>query len=113
VPFLRRAGLTLKRLALALGVLCLIGGLSFLVAFPLWYFSTRSPVGFTIAVGALLAAGLVYLVVSRLRRASRRAGGFRTLAERRLLPALRTTGLVLACLGAVYGIALLIARMFR
>jgi hypothetical protein len=110
---LRRAGLALRPLALALVLLALIAALSLLVAFPLWYFSTRSRQAFTIAVGGLLAAGLVSLLVRALRRAGRRAGGFRELCRRRILPGLRTTALVLAALGAVYGIALLVARIIR
>ena len=110
---LRRAGLGLRRLALALGLLGLIGGLSFLVAFPLWYLSTRSPRAFTFAVVSLLAAGLAYLAGRRLQRASFAAGGFGALWRRRFLPGLRTAGVVLASLGAVYGIALLAARILR
>ena len=91
----------------------LIAGLSFLVAFPLWYFSSRSRPAFTLIVGGLLAAGLLYLPVRGLRRASRRAGGFGVLWRGRILPALRTTALVLAGLAAAYGIALLAARAFR
>jgi hypothetical protein len=99
--------------ALLLGLLALIAGLSFLVAFPLWYFSSRSRAAFTIVVGGLLSAGLLYLPVRGLRRASRRAGGFGALWRRRILPALRTTALVLGGLAAAYGIALLAARCFR
>ena len=110
---LRHAGLALRPLALLLGLLALIAGLSFLVAFPLWYFSSRSRPAFTLVIGGLLAAGLLYLPVRGLRRASRRAGGFGVLWRGRILPALRTTALVLAGLAAAYGIALLAARAFR
>jgi hypothetical protein len=113
VQVLRSAGRSLGRLALALGLLGLIGGLSLLVAFPLWYFCARWPRAFTAAIGGLLAAGLAYLLVRRLRRASLRAGGFRLWWRRRFLPGLRTAGLVLASLGAAYGIALAAARIFR
>ena len=110
---LRSAGRGLKRLAVGLGLLGLIAGLSLLVAFPLWFFSARSPRAFTAAIGGLLAAGLVFLIVRRLRRASLRAGGAHALWQLRILPALRTTGLVLAGLVAVYGIALAAVRIFR
>jgi hypothetical protein len=113
VRFLRRAGLALRPLALALALLALIAALSLLVAFPLWYFSTRSRPAFTIAVGGLLAGGLAFLLVRALRRAGRRAGGSRELWRRRILPGLRTAGLVLAALGGAYGIALLVVRIIR
>lgn len=113
VRFLRRAGLALRPLALALALLALIAALSLLVALPLWYFSTRSRQAFTIAVGGLLAAGLVSLVVRAFRRAGRRAGDYRELWRRRILPGLRTAALVVAGLGAAYGVALLIARIVR
>ena len=113
MPLLRRAGRVLRSLAAALGLAALIAGLSFLVAFPLWYFSARSRAGFTAAVCSLLGAGLAALIVFRLRRAARQAGGFGTLARRRILPALRTAGVVLACLGALYAIALAIVRIVR
>jgi zinc transporter ZupT len=110
---LRRAGRALRPLGLALALLALIGGLSFLVAFPLWYFSSRSRPAFTMVVGGILAAGLVYLLVRALQRAARRAGGGRELWRQRMLPGLRTAALVLAGLGAAYGLALLAARIFR
>jgi hypothetical protein len=110
---LRRAGSALRPAALLLGLLALIAGLSFLVAFPLWYFSSRSRAAFTMVVGGLLAAGLLYLAARGLRRASRRAGGFGVLWRGRILPALRTTALVLGGLAAAYGIALLAARTLR
>ena len=113
MPFLGRAGRALRGLAAALGLAALIVGLAFLVAFPLWYFSTRSRVGFTIAICALLGAGLIVLIVFSLRRAARRAGGFAVLLRRRILPGLRTAGVVLACLGALYAVGLAIARIFR
>ncbi len=109
--FLRRVGLGLRPLALAAALLGLIAALSLLVAFPLWYFSTRARQAFTIAVGGILAAGLVWLLVRAFRRAARRAGGTGELWRRRILPGLRTAALVLAGLGAAYGIALLIARI--
>jgi hypothetical protein len=96
-----------------LGLLALIGGLSFLVAFPLWYFSSRSRPAFTVVVGGLLAAGLVYLLLRALRRAARREGGGRELLRRSILPGLRTAALVLVGLAAAYGVALLAARVFR
>ena len=111
--FLRRAGLALRPLALALVLLALIAALSLLVALPLWYFSTRSRQAFTITVGGLLAAGLAYLLARALRGAARRAGGHRELWRRRILPGLRTAALVLAGLAAAYGIALLVARILR
>jgi hypothetical protein len=110
---LRRAGLALRPLALALVLLALIAGLSLLVAFPLWYFSTRSRQAFTIAVGGLLAAGLLWLLVRSLLRAGRRAGGQAELWRRRILPGLRAAALVLGGLGAAYGLALLLARILR
>jgi hypothetical protein len=55
----------------------------------------------------------VYLLVRALRRAARRAGGHRELWRRRILPGLRTAALVLAGLGAAYGVALLVARTLR
>jgi hypothetical protein len=91
----------------------MIAALSIVVAFPLWYFSSRSRPAFTIAIGGILAAGLAYLLARGLRRAGKRAGGYRELWKRRILPGLRTAALVLAGLGAAYGIALLVARMFR
>ncbi len=111
--FLRRAGLALRPLALALVLLALIAALSLLVALPLWYFSTRSRQAFTIAVGGLLAAGLAWLLLRAFRRAGRRAGGYGELWRRRILPGLRTAALVLAGLGAAYGVALLVARFIR
>jgi hypothetical protein len=113
VRLLRSAGRGLRGLALALGLLGLIGGLSLLVALPLWWFCTRWPRAFTVASGGLLAAGLAWLLARRLQRASRAAGGLRPWWRRRFLPGLRTAGLVLASLGAVYGIALAAARIFR
>ncbi len=113
MPFLRRAGRALRGLAAALGLIALIAGLSFLVAFPLWYFSVHSRLGFTITVCALLVAGLAALIVFGLRRAARQAGGFRVLLARRILPGLRTAGVVIASLAALYIIALVAVRIFR
>ena len=107
------AGQLLRRLGLGLGLLALIGGLSLLVAFPLWYFSARLPRVFTAAVVGLLAAGLVFLSARRVCLAGKRAGGARAYWRQRVLPGLRTTGLVLAGLGALYGVALAVVRIFR
>ena len=111
---LRSAGRGLRGLALALGLLGLIGGLSLLVAFPLWWFCTRWPRAFTVASGGLLAAGC-RLCCSRAACSGPAAAlaGSAPWWRRRFLPGLRTAGLVLASLGAVYGIALAAARIFR
>jgi len=97
---LRRAGRALRPPALALGLLALIAGLAFLVAFPLWYFSTRARPAFTAVTCGLLAAGLLFLAARGLRRAGRRAGGAAALWRLRILPGLRTAALVLAGLAA-------------
>jgi hypothetical protein len=64
-------------------------------------------------VGGLLATGLLFLAARGLVRAARRAGGWRELRRRRILPGLRTAGLVLGGLGAAYALALLAARILR
>jgi len=109
----RRLAAALGRVLLPVALAGLVAALAFLIAYPLWLFSSRSRQGFTIGVCAVLAALLLLLAVRRLRQASRSAGGFRELARRRILPALRTTGLVAAGLAALYGIALAVSRLFR
>lgn len=109
----RRLTAGLRRLALAAGFSAAIVALALAIALPLWYFSDRSRRGFTAFVVAALAALLLFLLLRRLRQASRQAGGFRVLARRRILPALRTAGLLAAGLAALYGIAWVVTRIIR
>jgi ethanolamine transporter EutH len=109
----KRVTAGLRRLALAAGLAAAIVALALGIALPLWYFSDRSSRGFTAFVVAALAALLLFFLVRRLLQASRQAGGFRSLARRRILPALRTVGLLAAGLAALYGIAWAVTRLFR
>lgn len=101
----------LRGLGLALALAGAVTLASLLIVYPLWYFSSRSGRGYTIFVLCALAALLAFLLARRLQRQSRRYGGFGALARQRILPALRTAGIVAGALAGLYGIALLIARI--
>lgn len=100
-----------RGLGLALALMGAVALAALLIVYPLWYFSSRSGRGYTIFVLSVLAALIVFLIVRRLGRQSRSYGGFGELARRRILPALRTAGIVIAALAGVYGIVLLVARL--
>jgi ethanolamine transporter EutH len=101
----------LRGLGLALALLAAVALAALMIVYPLWYFSSRSGRGYTIFVLSVLAALIVFLIVRRLVRRSRVYGGIGELARRRILPALRTAGIVVAALAGAYGIALLLVRL--
>lgn len=99
-----------QRIGLSLGLITGIALLAFLVAAPLWYFSSHFPAGYTLFVLLLLAAALAAVLVLRLARLSRTPGGLRRLVNRTILPILRKTALVVASAAVAYGIVLLAGR---
>jgi ethanolamine transporter EutH len=102
----------MRGLSLALALLAAVALAAFLIVYPLWYFSSRSARAYTLFVLSVLAALIVFLIARRIARQSRIYGGLGELARRRFLPALRTTGIVIAALAGAYGVAVLIARLF-
>jgi ethanolamine transporter EutH len=101
----------LRGLGLALALAGAVALAALLIVYPLWYFSSRAGRLYTLFVLSVLAALIVYLIARRIKRRSRDYGGFGVLARQRILPALRTAGIVVAALAGVYGIVLLIARV--
>jgi heme/copper-type cytochrome/quinol oxidase subunit 2 len=88
-------------------VLALCAGLGLLIALPLWLFATREPRIYTVLVLALLAAGLVFLVVRGIRR---RAGSDE---GRRRVPALArlfTVIITIVSIAGLYSLAALLAQ---
>jgi ethanolamine transporter EutH len=104
-------GRAFRGLGLALALAAAVALVSLLIVYPLWYFSSRFGRGYTVFVLSALAALVLFLIARRLQRQSRRYGGFRVLARRRILPALRVAGIVVGVLAGLYGIALLVARV--
>jgi hypothetical protein len=90
-----------------LGAVCIVSGI---VAIPLWYFSSNHAVGYTIFVVSLLAAALLYVLISRLVRLSREPEALRSYVIRKFLPILKTVAVIVASAAVVYGIALLVSR---
>jgi hypothetical protein len=107
---LRAAGRVLARLGTTLAVLLSIAVLAAAVALPLWYFSSRSQRGYSIFVLTVMAGLLLFLLARRIILQSRLEGSFRGYAARRLLPRMRTAGLVVGTLLAAYGAAWLAGR---
>ena len=87
-----------------------IAVVSLIVAVPLWYFSNSYAFGYTIFVIAVLAAALLYALVSRLVRLRRDPEALRTYLNQKILPILKTAAVVVASVAVIYLIALLISR---
>ena len=90
-----------------LGVISIVSGI---VAIPLWYFSSNHAAGYTIFVVALLAAALLYVLISRLARLGGEPEALRLYFMRKILPILKTVAVIVASIAVVYGIALLVSR---
>jgi len=91
----------------------LLGGIavvSAIVAIPLWYFSGNFAAGYSIFVVALLAAAVLYALISRTVRLSRDPEALRLYFNRKILPILKTAAVVIASFAVLYAIALLISR---
>jgi hypothetical protein len=107
---LRGLGGSLRKIGAFVILVGLIAVISLVVAVPLWYFSSNFALGYSIFVIGLLAAGLLFTLVSRLVRLGREPDALRKYVNRRILPILKTAAVILATVGAIYGIALLVSR---
>jgi hypothetical protein len=83
---------------------------SLIVAVPLWYFSNSHAFGYTVFVVAVLAAAALYALVSRLVRLRGDPEALQAYLNRKILPILKTTAVVVASVAVIYVIALLISR---
>jgi hypothetical protein len=107
---LRGLGRSFRKIGSFLVLLGAITVVSGIVAIPLWYFSSNHAVGYTIFVVSLLAAALLYLLISRLVRLGRDPAALRTYFIRKILPILKTVAVIIASGAVVYGMALLVSR---
>jgi hypothetical protein len=107
---LRGLGRSFQKIGSFVVLLGVISIASVIIAVPLWYFSSSHAAGYTIFVIALLAAALLYVLISRLVRLGRDPEALRLYFNRRILPILKTAAVILASVAVVYGIALLVSR---
>jgi len=107
---LRGLGRSFRKIGSFLVLLCAVSIVSGIVAIPLWYFSSNHAGGYTIFVVALLAAALLYVLITRLVRLGREPGALRSYVIRKFLPILKTAAVIIASAAVVYGIALLVSR---
>jgi hypothetical protein len=107
---LRGLGRSFRKIGSFLALLCAISVVSLIVAIPLWYFSSNHAEGYTLFVVALLAAALLYVLISRLVRLGREPEALRAYFIRKFLPILKTAAVIVASVAVVYGIALLVSR---
>jgi hypothetical protein len=107
---LRGLGRSFRKIGSFLVLLGAISIVSGIVAIPLWYFSSNHAAGYTIFVVALLAAALLYVLISRLVRLGREPQALQSYFVRKFLPILKTVTVVVASVAVVYGIALLVSR---
>jgi hypothetical protein len=107
---LRGLGRSFQKIGAFVVLLGVIAIVSVVVAIPLWYFSSNFAVGYTIFVIALLAAALLYALVSRFIRLSREPEALRLYLNRKILPILKTAAVVAASVAVIYAIALLTSR---
>jgi hypothetical protein len=107
---LRGLGRSFRKIGSFLVLLGAITVVSGIVAIPLWYFSSNHAAGYTIFVVSLLAAALLYLLISRLVRLGRDPAALRTYFIRKILPILKTVAVIIASGAVVYGMALLVSR---
>jgi hypothetical protein len=101
---------TLRRMLSALGVIAAIAVLGLVLSLPLWAFASYEPQAFTLVALTVLAVGLVFLLVRRVVRRAREAGGTLAWLKSRVNPALRGIGVTVAFLAAAYLVVLLLAR---
>ena len=87
-----------------------IAGLGIALALPLWYFSNNYRSAYSVFVLVLLAAMLIFLLIRRLIRLSRLAGGLGRYAKTAVLPILVKIAIILATGAVAYGILLLVSR---
>lgn len=107
---LRGLGRSARKIGSFLVLLGVISIVSAIVAIPLWYFSSNHAAGYTIFVVALLAAALLYVLISRLARLGGEPETLRLYFMRKILPILKTVAVIVASIAVVYGIALLVSR---
>ncbi|MBN2551197.1 MAG: hypothetical protein JXB06_00445 [Spirochaetales bacterium] len=103
-------GRSIRRIGGFLALVVVISAIALIVAVPLWYFSSNFAAGYTIFVFALLAAGILALLIGRFVRLSREPGELRLYFSGRILPILKTAAVVVASIAVIYGIAVLISR---
>jgi hypothetical protein len=101
---------TLRSGISVLAVIAAIALLGLVLSLPLWAFASYEPRAFTLVALASLAVGLAFLLVRRIVRRAREAGGPLPWLKSRVFPALRGIGLTLAVLAAAYVVVLLLAR---
>jgi hypothetical protein len=96
-----------RSIARVLSLLGLIAAASAAVVVPVWLLATRRPGLFTAAACTAVAGGLAAILVMRLRRAARAAGGLATWSRTRLLPLLARLAFGVLSLSAIYALAIL------
>ena len=107
---LRGLGRSFRKIGSFLVLLGAISIVSGIIAIPLWYVSSNHAAGYTIFVVALLAAALLYVLISRLVRMGREPEALQAYFNRKILPILKTVAVIVASVAVVYGIALLVSR---
>ena len=104
--------MSIRKIGGFVALLGVIAAVSVTIAIPLWYFSGNFAKAYTMFVIALLAAVLLYALISRLIRLSREPEGIRLYLKQKILPILKTTAVVIASAAVIYAIALIFSRGF-
>ena len=107
---LRGLGRSFRKLGAFIGLLGAIAAVSLIIAIPLWYFSDNFSRGYTIFVIALLAAALLYALISRFVRLRREPEAIRLYLKQKILPILKTAAIVVLTVAVIYASALLVSR---
>lgn len=107
---LKGLGRSFRKIGAFLVLLGVIAVVSAVIAIPLWYFSSNFAAGYTIFVIAMLAAALLYALISRFIRLGSVPEALHMYLNRKILPILKTAAVVVASVAVIYAIALLISR---
>jgi hypothetical protein len=107
---LRGLGRSFRKFGAFIALLGAIAAISLIIAIPLWYFSDNFARGYTIFVIALLAAALLYALISRFLRLRREPEAIRLYLKQKFLPILKTAAIVVLSAAVIYASALLVSR---